>query len=162
MKRTVLALAMLTMPFAANAQWVSATDEDPMTDEKTAILFGGTDSKYALGFKCWEKNPSSTLVIFETGDTYKDENSYPKTIDIVIRVDKGERRTFSLYPKKSANGSLQLLNDADEIPAILTVIKEIGSAKTHVALAVADQIITIPAKGSSINTAKFLKTCSID
>lgn len=155
----LFALAALLPVQASAAPWQSIIDEDPMTDEKVAIV-ATTEDGFSIGLKCWEGKPDSTMLMFMTPLPWDATADYKPVQELTVRVDKGERREMFAKPSETG-GQFSLVTAEGAQPGVLEFAGEIGAAKQRIAVSLGDKVMTFPAKGSSAAIKKFAAACKL-
>ncbi|CAH1665923.1 MULTISPECIES: hypothetical protein [unclassified Chelatococcus] len=161
MKRALLAAAVIAAATSAHADWLFQGGEDPLDDQKIGFILTvqeKTPRPFIIGFKCWQGEKDETLLILTTPLPHNAGGAYKDEVDVVVRVDKGEKRDVSLN-LIDVDGKIAFRVSAEREPVIHEIIKEVGAAKNRIVVGIADQIITFPAKGSANAVRKFNTTC---
>lgn len=166
MKRIIFAILSLFISQSAFADWAANVEEDPITDQKTATMAGAASDGSVLLFKCSEGKPSSVSIIVGLKEKYREATNYAKTKEVIVRVDKGDKKTITLDLVQSKAGNISLLNDDREIADLIPIVKNIATAKQRVAIGLAGAedptLFTVSAPGAAEASRKFLKACKID
>jgi hypothetical protein len=150
------ALLGTTLPASA---WLARSDEDPMSDNKIAYI-AQISSGFVLFAKCWENDPDETLFGINTLQPYDQSASYKDEIDVLVRIDKGEKYSLKMRPQETS-GRLVFLTTQAEDEQVIPILAEVSRAKKHVAVSMETIVLTFPARGSTKAVDKLFKTCGI-
>lgn len=164
---TLWAAALLfVLPSTLAQAWDVKVDEDPMSDKKVAFINSPSSGSSAfnyqvLAFKCWEGDPQETLVIFTTSETWDNSAEYATVIPVKIRVDKNEPLSVLMVPS-NLGGNFSATIPAGLDPQVFDIIRQIRTAKKHVAMEIGTVVLKFPATRSQKSVDTFTATCRID
>ena len=117
----------------ANAAWDFTPDTDPMTDEKTAyVSVDDADNSYAIGFKCWDDAEKTRWIAFLTDIDFDKATSYPKSIEITVRIDK-ERPMEIGFRQENLGNELAYVTLPDVGQMYFNLEKSLLKAKSRIA-----------------------------
>ena len=139
--------------------WSLKLDEDPLEDTRVAIA-SQASSDFIVGFKCWQGQPDETMLMLITLSPYDASADYRDEIEVVARVDKGEKHLITMVPR-DFSGKLGLVAAQGEDEDLMTFLREVGEAKSRIALGFFNKAVTVPVKGSSRAISGLLKACEI-
>ncbi len=88
MKKTLLALALVTAPFAVSAKYYTQSYADPMTDEESVFAYD-VDHVNQIGLRC--DKGESLMLTFSSTEHVATPNA---GVSVMIRVDKNKARSF--------------------------------------------------------------------
>ena len=153
-------LAGLAMTLAsvskAQADWISGSGQDPMTDQKwfgTSAPFG----KYAVTFKCWNAGATQIGILigpYESGLPFKDVVSAKMRVDKLVPVD------LDLQPT-DMSGLLVLQTSSEISDVIVPLLKQIGTAKDRVVLALGSVVLETSPKGAAKSVQAMVSGCAL-
>lgn len=119
LKGIVLSASMAFIT-TAQANWLVKVEDDVINDAKSAILIGNVDDAHSLVFDC---DSNSLAMVFLEEGKWK-EGMRGRQGKLVVKVDKNEKKTFSveLYQRNDKFLGLKT-NDEASIKPLLTQIK---------------------------------------
>lgn len=166
MKRFLLAVVMAVLPLvmgSANADWYLTEDEDPFEDTKIVTAHGVSGTyKATLGFKCWQDRSDETLFVLalqdelDVGTVSEDE-----TVIVSTRVDKGKIRDIKTSPRFSSDNVMTLLTNFRENRKLVYFFKDVGKAKSRIAVRYRGKIHSFSAKGSTKAIRGMINGCKM-
>jgi hypothetical protein len=167
MRKTCFLLALLAIiPLCLPAfAWEAEIDEDPMDDTRFAFISQLAEGStifnvLLLSFKCWENRPQDTLMIVGSSLAWDDSASYPWSVPLEIRIDKGETMKFSLNPT-NVGGRFSAQTSMELSPDLAPLLAQLGAARKAIGVAFAGRGHRLSVHGSSKAVSKFVETCKL-
>lgn len=111
-----------------------------------------------LGFKCWKGMPEKSVILIVTNTRYDDSASYKEEVDVLLRVDKGERRPLLLSPI-NLNSLLAFRGTVGDGIPVDEIRDEIAGGHNQAAVAIGATAHTVPLRGSRKAMERFDKIC---
>lgn len=132
-----------------------------MSDEPWAYVAAEDMSAgVGIGFKCWKGDRGKSMMMVLTAVPFDQSAEYKDKVEVIFRIDKGERETLGLKPI-NMNGRVSFIADESLGVPVNRIMKDVMKGKTQVAIGLASQVISFPFKGSTKAFKKLETTCGL-